>query len=197
MKWPYVNIHTHCPTGSGIELRAVGIHPWDADNEAVESLIGRLAGAQAIGEIGLDAVRGAAPQRQMEQFRAQLQLACERALPVVLHCVRAFEAVMRELSLREPRAVIFHGFIGSPQQAQQALKKGYYLSFGERTFRSSKSLAALRITPLSHLFIETDDSATSIGEVYAGIAQARDTDLETLKRAVYENYTRIFGTENG
>ena len=155
---PYVNIHTHRPTGSGIELRTEGVHPWDADMRLVATLGERLSDAQAVGETGLDFVHGPSREMQTEALRAQLRLARERGLPVVLHCVRAFEPLMRELAACEPRAVIFHGFIGSPEQARRALAKGYFLSFGERAFASPKTLAALRETPLSQLFLETDDS---------------------------------------
>ncbi|MFR0895174.1 MAG: TatD family hydrolase [Alistipes shahii] len=143
----FVNIHTHRPTGRGIELRTAGIHPWDADKEDIAALGTLPADVQAIGETGLDYARGAGRQQQLAAFRAQLALARDRQLPVVLHCVRAFEPVMLELAAREPRAVIFHGFIGSPEQARRALEKGYYLSFGVRTFSSPKTLEALRETP--------------------------------------------------
>lgn len=86
--------------------------------------------------------------QQEELFRAQLELAERRGLPVVLHCVRAFEPVMKELERHHLRAVIFHGFIGSPQQARRALARGCMLSFGERTFASPRTLEALRATPL-------------------------------------------------
>ena len=132
---PYVNIHTHRPTGSGIELRTAGVHPWDAATQDAATLGQRLGGAQAVGETGLDFVRGADRAAQLSALRTQLRLARERGLPVVLHCVRAFEPLMRELAASEPRAVIFHGFIGSPEQARQALAKGYCLSFGERSHR--------------------------------------------------------------
>ena len=147
----FVNIHTHRPTGRGIELRTAGIHPWDADKEDIAALGTLPADVQAIGETGLDYARGAGRQRQLAAFRAQLALARERRLPVVLHCVRAFEPVMLELAAREPRAVIFHGFIGSPEQARRALEKGYYLSFGVRTFSSPKTMEALRETPRATL----------------------------------------------
>ena len=163
----FVNIHTHRPTGRGIELRTAGIHPWDADKENIAALGTLPADVQAIGETGLDYARGAGRQRQLAAFRAQLALARDRQLPVVLHCVRAFEPVMLELAAREPRAVIFHGFIGSPEQARRALEKGYYLSFGVRTFSSPKTLEALRETPPGQLFLETDDSDTGIEEVCA------------------------------
>lgn len=193
----YVNIHTHRPTGRGIELRTAGIHPWDADKEDIATLTPLPEGTQAIGETGLDYARGASRQCQTAAFRAQLALARERRLPVVLHCVRAFEPVMQELAACEPRAVIFHGFIGSPEQARRALEKGYYLSFGVRTFSSPKTVAALRETPPGQLFLETDDSAVPIEEVYAHAAAVKGTTVEALKRATTENYERIFTPKNG
>ena len=189
---PYVNIHTHRPTGSGIELRTEGVHPWDADMQLVATLGERLSDAQAVGETGLDFVHGPSREVQTEALRAQLRLARERELPVVLHCVRAFEPLMRELAACEPRAEIFHGFIGSPEQARQALAKGYFLSFGERAFASPKTLAALRETPLSQLFLETDDSPVPIAEIYARAAEAKGVPEEELQRAILDNYKRIF-----
>lgn len=189
---PYVNIHTHRPTGSGIELRTEGVHPWDADMQLVATLGEQLSDAQAVGETGLDFVHGPSREVQTEALRAQLRLARERGLPVVLHCVRAFEPLMRELAACEPRAVIFHGFIGSPEQARRALAKGYFLSFGERAFASPKTLAALRETPLSQLFLETDDSPVPIAEIYARAAEAKGVPEEVLQRAILDNYKRIF-----
>lgn len=189
---PPVNIHTHRPTGRGIELRTAGIHPWDAGREPVASLLPLPAGVQAIGETGLDFARGPAREVQTEVFRAQLALARERGLPVVLHCVRAFEAVLRELADCRPRAVIFHGFIGSKEQARQAAARGYYLSFGERTFSSPKTQEALREVPLSQLFLETDDSQTPIETIYARAAELRGIPVRELLRATEENYKRIF-----
>ena len=194
---PYVNIHTHRPTGSGIELRTEGVHPWDADMQLVATLGEQLSDAQAVGETGLDFVHGPSREVQTEALRAQLRLARERGLPVLLHCVRAFEPLMRELAACEPRAVIFHGFIGSPEQARRALAKGYFLSFGERAFASPKTLAALRETPLSQLFLETDDSPVPIEEIYARAAEARGVPTEVLQRATLANYERIFETRHG
>ncbi len=280
---PYVNIHTHRPTGRGIELRTAGVHPWKADPRAVEALTARftvgngVAGAQAvgngvtgvqvaevqaagnrvagaqvagmqvvgnrvagaqvagmqvvgngvagaqvagvqaignrvagaqvagmqasevqaIGETGLDFACTVPRDTQLAALRAQLALARRERLPVVLHCVRAFEPLMRELNACEPRAVIFHGFIGSPEQARQALARGYCLSFGERAFASPKTLRALHETPLGQLFFETDDADVSIEEIYARAAEELGIPVEVLQRATLENYERIFGRENG
>lgn len=221
---PYVNIHTHRPTGRGVELRAEGIHPWRADHAAAEEFAARLDGqadgrldghvdgrldgldgrldgldgrVQAIGEIGLDYASTVDRQLQLDVLRMQLTLARRRGLPVVLHCVRAFEPLMRELAACPPRAVIFHGFIGSPEQARQALGHGYMLSFGERTFASPKSLRALQEVPLTQLFLETDDDPVTIESIYERVAALRGIELEVLKRATLENYERIFAKQNG
>lgn len=207
---PCVNIHTHRPTGRDIELRAEGIHPWRADRAATEEFAARLndrldselggelgGRVQAIGEIGLDRACGVDFGLQLDVLRSQLALARRTGLPVVLHCVRAFEPLMRELAACPPRAVIFHGFIGSPEQARQALGRGYMLSFGERTFASPKSLRALQEVPLAQLFLETDDEPVTIESLYERVAALRGIEPEALKRATLENYERIFGTQNG
>ncbi len=189
---PYVNIHTHRPTGRGIELRTVGIHPWDADRIPVASLLPLDETAQAIGEIGLDFARAIPKEAQYAAFRAQLELARQYGLPVILHCVRAFNEVMRELKACPPRAAIFHGFIGSPEQARQAIAAGHYLSFGERTFRSPKSIEAMRITPLSRLFFETDESETPIEELYERASQLLGIPKDLLIKSTLENYKKLF-----
>jgi len=190
---PYVNIHTHRPTGRDIELRTAGVHPWDAERIAVNTLLPLDAEVQAVGETGLDFAKGAPREAQYAAFRAQLELARRYDLPVVLHCVRAFDAVMCELRACPPRAAIFHGFIGSPEQARQALAAGHWLSFGERTFRSPKTVEAMRQTPLTQLFLETDDSPTPIEEIYRRAAELLGVPEERLREATFANYKRIFG----
>jgi TatD DNase family protein len=131
---------------------------------------------------------------QIALFRAQLALAEQYEKAVVLHCVRAFEETMKILSEFHLKAVIFHGFVGSVEQAQRAVHQGYYLSFGERTFRSPKTIEAMLSTPLSHLFIETDESATPIEEIYARIAKLRGISIAKLTTATEENFNRIFNS---
>ena len=186
----YIDIHTHHFTARHTELRAVGIHPWDAENATISEEI--FSGAQAIGEIGLDYASEVSRERQEEVFRAQLAIAERMRLPVVLHCVRAFAPMMAILSEYELRAVIFHGFIGSKEQAAEAVKRGYFLSFGERTSRSPKTIEALRSTPLDNLFLETDESATPIEEIYAMAAEIRGEKLETIINGITNNYNRLF-----
>lgn len=116
METPFVNIHTHRPTGHGIEPASVGIHPWEAAEGDLATVREPMSARhQVVGEIGLDYLR---PDReaQLRIFEGQLRLAEAAGKPVVLHCVKAFEETMRLLKQFRLRAVIFHGFIGSPNR---------------------------------------------------------------------------------
>ena len=187
-----LDIHTHNAQTNAQTIETVGIHPWHA---AIGDLaeVERLApSVDAIGEIGLDYACEVPREVQMAVFRAQLTLAKELEKPVILHCVRAFEDTIKIVGEYRLKAVIFHGFIGSKEQAQRAVNQGYYLSFGERTFRSPKSIEALRTTPLSQLFVESDESTTPIEEMYAKIAELRGVEVSELLKATEANFKRIF-----
>ena len=189
MKHELVDIHTHHPT-EATTIRTVGLHPWHADQELPSEEA--FSTAEAVGEIGLDKACEVAFEQQQTAFIAQLDTAERLEKPVVIHCVRAFNEVMQLLRKRKLSAVIFHGFIGSKEQAEEAIRCGFYLSFGARTARSPKTIEALRATPLDRLFIESDDDPTPIEEIYATIASLRGVTTEELQRATHENYVRLF-----
>lgn len=191
METPYVNLHTHRPTGHGIEPTSVGIHPWNAAQGDLTAVRERIGEVQAVGEIGLDYLH---PDResQTKVFEQQLQLAEAAGKPVVVHCVKAFEPTMALLKRFRLRSVVFHGFIGSPEQAARAVAEGYCLSFGLRSFASPRTVRALQSIPQERLFLETDDDPATIESVYATAADLLSTPLEALKRTIYANYIRIF-----
>lgn len=187
-----LDIHTHNAQTHAQTIETVGIHPWDVANCDLVEVELRAPSADAVGEIGLDYACEVPREEQIAVFRAQLSIAERLEKPVVLHCVRAFEEVMKMVAEYRLKSVIFHGFIGSKEQAQRAVVQGYYLSFGERTFRSPKTIEALRITPLSHLFVESDESTTPIEEIYSKIAELRGVSAEDLDSAVKSNFAKIF-----
>ena len=187
---PFVDIHTHLKTDA-VTILTVGVHPWLA-GEGVLPTTEEIASAEAIGEIGLDKASAVNFGLQMVQFQAQLRLAEQYEKPVVLHGVRAYEEVLKALDEVQLPAVIFHGFIGSTALTARLLKRGCYLSFCERTFRSSKTLEALRSTPLERLFIETDESPMPLVEIYEKVAEVKGITCEELQQATYENYLKLF-----
>ncbi|MBQ1939048.1 MAG: TatD family hydrolase [Alistipes sp.] len=187
---PFVDIHTHLATDA-VTILTVGVHPWQAADGKLPST-DEIASAEAVGEIGLDKASGVDFSLQMVQFQAQLRLAEAYRKPVVLHVVRAYEEVLKALDEVQLPAVIFHGFIGSPELAERLIRRGFYLSFGERTFRSSKTQEALRRVPLARLFIETDESRMPLAEIYEKAAEAKGITCEELQQATYENYLKLF-----
>ncbi len=212
-----VDIHTHTPRGTALEVQSVlfcepgrsypappalvalGIHPWDAgwlDIPAKRALFAELEanpGIIAIGEIGLDYVRDVNRTMQADTFNDQLKIAARRHLPVVIHCVHAFEPVMKMLSGYKLRAVVFHGFTGSFEQAVKAIQAGYYLSFGHRSLASPRTLNAMRRIPRERMFLETDQDDATIEELYVQAAGILEIPIEELQDTIYKNFKTVFG----
>ena len=185
-----VDIHTHHPRPDVVSPRMAGIHPWDAERG---SDLPDFAHCDIIGETGLDYACEVDRLAQERLFRAHLEAAERLQKPVVLHTVRAFEPTIKILAEYNIAGVVFHGFIGSQQQAAEALRRGYYLSFGSRSLRSSKTRQAIIATPLDRLFCETDDDPSlDIASVYAEVAAIKGVTLAELERYIYENYKRLF-----
>ena len=112
-----------------------------------------------IGEIGLDYfVEGLDPQRQEWFFHAQLDLAAQYQLPVILHVRRSQDAILKALRPRKIPGGIAHAFNGSFQQAEQFIGLGFKLGFGgaatyERALQIRRLLKEL---PIDSIVTETD-----------------------------------------
>jgi TatD DNase family protein len=112
-----------------------------------------------IGEIGLDYfVEGLDPQRQEWFFHAQLDLAEEYQLPVVLHVRRSQDAILKALRSKKIPSGIAHAFNGSFQQAEQFIALGFKLGFGgAATFeRALQIRRLLKELPIDSIVTETD-----------------------------------------
>lgn len=139
-------------------LYSAGVHPWWTDAADVEVL---LAGTEAwlahrqvvaVGECGIDLLRGAAVERQEAVLVRQIEMAERLGLPVTLHVVRAFDRVLRlHKRLKPTMPWTVHGFRGGPALARQLLAAGLNLSFGERYNAESFAL-----TPADRRFRESD-----------------------------------------
>lgn len=175
-------------------LFSAGVHPWAADQVDIASALVYLSSAPivAVGEIGLDYAIDVERHTQAAVFRAQLEVAAKRNLPVIIHCVRAYNDVLSVLKDYVLRAVVFHGYIGSPEQTAEILKHGYYLSFDERSLRSPKTIESLCFAPLDRTFAETDDNSDDISVIYNKISALKEVSLEVLQTAIADNFKRIF-----
>lgn len=143
---------------------AVAIHPHNASEATPEALddlaaLARHPRVVAIGETGLDFYRNFAPREaQADAFRAHLDLARERDLPVIIHNRDAYADVIRILGEAVPPSVIMHCFSGSLEVARACLDRGYYLGLGGPvTYRNARrALEVARFVPPDRLLLETD-----------------------------------------
>ena len=211
MKMVLFDIHTHQPDCNfnqaiasfsiGTEpmddravYASVGIHPWhlteaDADNrlQTLEEAL-KQERVVALGEAGLDRLQGCSLDVQTAVFRQEIILAEEHRLPLVIHCVRAFNELLQlKKELRPVQPWIIHGFRGKESVAREVLRHGCYLSFGEK-FQPD----ALRAVPDDRLFIETDESPESIDDICRRIAEARGVSPEELAAVIDKNVRKVF-----
>lgn len=142
---------------------ALGLHPCFAASHQATALdaLDRLLRHQrpvAVGEIGLDYWEGV-DNSQLPLLTAQLRLAREHELPVILHVRKAHDQVLQQLRKQQlSRAGVVHAFSGSAQQAAEYLKLGFKLGFGgaltyERAHKLRRLAAEL---PLDSIVLETD-----------------------------------------
>ena len=152
---------------------SVGFHPWDTVEElgaADFTLLQQCASHSqvlAIGETGLDRLRGAGLEIQRDVFAHHLTLAATLGKPVVVHSVKTAQEILalrRDMGLTDVILAI-HGMRANERVAQTLLVAGCHLSFGPK-FNPRTLLA----TPPDRLLIETDDSGTPIEEVAAMVA---------------------------
>ncbi len=193
---------------------AVGIHPHEAKRFRERDLLKLKEFAQrpqvkAIGEIGLDFYRKlSSPQEQVVAFRAQIRLAKELDLPIVVHSRGAVEETLRILK-DESRGLrgVLHCFEGTKEQAERVLALGLYISFtGQVTFPRSKVLEVAKLIPLGKLLLETDSPYLAplpqrgkrnepawVRLVAQGVASAKGMDLEALANLTSQAADRLFG----
>ncbi|MEL6136181.1 MAG: TatD family hydrolase [Cyanobacteria bacterium J06626_23] len=205
---------------------AVGLHPLDMDKWTPElpQQILQLAQSDsrvvAIGETGLDFFKacagGASPTEnrtaQLYAFEAQLRLAHQLQLPVIIHCRDAAAemlCVLRQFWQQVgPVSGVMHCWTGTPAETEQFLELGFYISFsGIVTFKSATTVqASAQMVPGDRLLIETDcpflspvpkrkerrNQPAYVRYVADAVAQLRQTSLEALTMQTTDNARRLF-----
>ncbi|MCX7017534.1 MAG: TatD family hydrolase [bacterium] len=201
-----------------IFIIAAGLHPHRAaawsDDEAgvIRDLVKRAPRAAAIGEIGLDYHYDHATRRQQRAaFTAQLALARECGMPVVVHCREAYEdaiSILREHA-GELRGVM-HCWFGSIEQARAFVDMGFMLGIGGAvTFPKAAELCdVVRAVPLDHIVLETDapymtpaphrgerNEPAHIPLIASRIAELRGLHAGDVARVTLLNSARLFGLD--
>jgi len=213
----FVNLHTHILSNSSntLEIKnidnvagfnaptnyySVGIHPWKINGSNYESEIDTLKklaiqkNVIAIGECGLDKLINIDFEIQDLIFRSQISIAEQVQKPLIVHCVKAFDELIRikkELKISVP--IIVHGFNNKKEIAAQLLKNGFYLSIGKALLNensnASKNISSL---PIEKIFLETDDADVSIKSIFEAAAKYLQIEIEVLKQQIHTNFKNNF-----
>ena len=143
----------------------------------------------AIGEAGVDQLRGGPMYRQMLAFRRQIEISEAAGKPLVVHDVKAHDSVAglrRDYAPVQPW--ILHGFRAKPTVAKMMMQAsdGFWFSFGEK-FNPD----ALRAVPRERILAETDESALDIRQIIARLSEALGEDLT---ETIAANSARVFAT---
>lgn len=195
---------------------AFGLHPFfikDHSPKHIDALEAVLAKgtAVAVGEFGLDYQLDSYDiSAQQYYFNAQMDLAKQFKLPVILHVRKAHDDVIKYLRLNKfPYGGIVHAFSGSLPQAMMYIRLGFKLGFGgAATYdRAKKQHALLKELPLRAIVLETDapdmppsfvekgqpNSPKYLPMIAQHIANIRGIDIEELAEAVLHNTVSVFG----
>lgn len=187
-----------------------GLHPHDAKNglDGIAPLLDEDK-VVAVGECGLDYHYDNSPRAsQRDVFAAQVGLALQRGLTLVVHTREAWDDTLAILLAEGvPERTIFHCFTGGPDEARRCLALGAYLSFsGMVTFKSAGDVrASAALCPLDRLLVETDapflapvphrgrtNEPALVPVVGAAVAAARRVDAAAVEEASWRGAHEAF-----
>lgn len=198
---------------------AYGLHPMFMSHhhqQDIDTLVPYLQAETtiAVGECGLDffifdkqSDNEAAKKAQIALFYAQLSLAQQYNLPVIIHSRKSLDLVLKALRLYPDLCGVIHSFSGSQQQAYQLIDQGFYLGFGGViTYPRAKKLRYLVSTlPLDALLLETDapdqpdiehygqrNEPAFLMNIAQVVADLRDISVQAVAQITTQNATELF-----
>lgn len=205
----FFNTHTHFSKHPSFEIlqgieneptkcfHSLGIHPWNTADVTDEQLRILSENAQsmnclAIGEIGLDKLKGPALAIQQAVFMQQITIAETLQLPIIIHCVKAWNELKSiRKSTKTSQPWIYHGFAQS-SIVKEVVDQGMMISLGAAIIEHPKKLEIVAAIPNNQLLIETDDRETAIIDIYSCIAELKKISLQELTETVEHNFQNTF-----
>lgn len=205
----FTNCHTHYSTRTDFEIRqeainsassvfhSVGVHPWNADEYAVDEVIERVEQSindktLAIGECGLDGLKGPDFSIQLPVFEQQVKLSEKRQLPLIIHCVKGWNELLVVRKKHRPQQPwIFHGF-AKAGILNPVVQSGMLISLGAGIVHHPKRTELVNSIPDQLLLLETDDAQVEIKQVYECVADLKQISLQQLNELVTTNFKNTF-----
>lgn len=212
---PMIDFHTHqamhlersdvleivsSTTPSDVHVFSLERHPWHTINPLNEaeklelSIQLKHSNCLALGEIGLDKQKGVDFEQQIEILRSILSVANDEKMPVIIHCVRAFDEIiqLKKEFKRIPNWAI-HGFNKNWELAKQLIDHGFYLSLNCGKANQIEKL--VEVIQQDRLFLETDNSAILIEDNYLRAAGILEMSVVELQSQIAQNAKTFFEHE--
>ena len=215
----FIDIHTHSPGHSADVIQIInlfpeqlisqlaahsfyslGWHPWYVKEENCEAYLKIVADESkrpeilAIGECGLDHLSEVPFTLQLEVFKQQALIAEEREKPLLIHCVRAANEIIKFKKELNPKVPwIIHGFNSNKITGHELIRHGFFISIGSDLLKDvSNAFSFLPEIPMDRLFIETGDLDIHVEKIYQKAASRLDLELLTLKKQMQLNFNQVF-----
>jgi len=207
-------LYSLCLQHADLEF-ALGLHPYFIDQHQDEDLteLGDMLGKEnaiAVGEIGLDYFdKTLDREKQLYFFEAQVKIAREYSLPIIVHARKSHDDVIRTVKAASFKSGgIIHAFNGSLQQADKFIELGFKLGFGGMlTYEKSSRLRSLaKQLPIEAIVLETDapdmtgashqgerNSPEYLPEVLKVLAEIRRQPQVDLAEKIYDNSLSVLG----
>eukprot|EP00388_Colpodella_angusta_P006344 GDKJ01018843.1.p1 GENE.GDKJ01018843.1~~GDKJ01018843.1.p1 ORF type:complete len:222 (+),score=13.27 GDKJ01018843.1:782-1447(+) len=182
---------------------SVGLHPWYATLAQLPKQLVQLKelakqpNVIAIGECGLDKLKGEPLHNQLLILTEQINLAQELSKPLIIHCVKAFDELIflkKALNVKVP--MVIHGFNKNEALGKQLLLQGFTLSFGKSILNTNSGAAKL-IQVIDQFYLETDDDNSTIETIYAAAAKLKNCSVDELKARIFANWKKLTKINNG
>lgn len=205
----FTNCHTHHSSNEKFEIlqtalfsnpssfHSIGIHPWEADNFDAPTVSDLLKSnlnqnTLAIGECGLDWLKGPDLKVQTSIFEQQILFSESNEFPLIIHCVKAWNELLVIRKKYQPKQVwVFHGF-AKYGILEQVIKSGMMVSLGAGIIHHPKREEIVKIIPDNQLLLETDDLPFEIQQIYDCVAELKKISLQELNEVITHNFKNTF-----
>ncbi len=205
----FFNTHTHFSKSPDFEIlnidlsqestvyHSISLHPSNVSMADVSSLKHDLAlnlndNLLAIGEVGLDKLHKENFEIQINSFREIVLLSEIYKLPLILHCVKAWNELLQiNNELKPIQNWIYHGF-NKANILDEVLKTKIIISIGENILTNKKLQNKINQIPLNRLLLETDDNTISIEIIYQKVAEIYKIEIEELCEQIKINFSNTF-----
>ena len=186
------------------DICSVGVHPWKIRKDIYETYyeilysVANSKNVVFIGETGLDSLCETPLKIQEEVFRTHIRVSEELRKPLIIHCVRCHNEIIRiKKELNPEMPWIVHGFNNRMEIASQLIQHSIYVSFGVALFSdTSNAFRVLKDLPEGTFFLETDDTDVNIEKVYERASDILSIDRNILCAIQQRNLEKILEKSN-